>query len=266
VVLLGETHDNPDHHRLQAWFIRELAHKGRHPAIVMEMIGADKAEALATYQASNAATADGLGATLDWANSGWPDWALYRPIVEAALGAGFTILPGDASKSQIQQIGATGLKALPEYERERLGVAHGFPAKLSTALIEDIKVSHCNQLVESDVGQMADVQRFRDAALADNILKAVQKSGNGAILIAGGGHVRLDRGVPYYLHERAPGLRIVSVLFNEVVDGVENPQDATPRDPDGKPAVSFVWFTPRSERPDPCEELRRQLQQKSSAG
>ena len=37
-VLLGEIHDNPDHHLLQAKIIRRLTADGRHPAIVFEMI------------------------------------------------------------------------------------------------------------------------------------------------------------------------------------------------------------------------------------
>ena len=40
-VLLGEIHDNPDHHRLQAQLIDGLVRKGRRPAIVFEMIPAN---------------------------------------------------------------------------------------------------------------------------------------------------------------------------------------------------------------------------------
>ncbi|MHA1548233.1 MAG: ChaN family lipoprotein, partial [Alphaproteobacteria bacterium] len=36
-VLLGETHDNADHHRLQAWLIDRIA-MHRKPTVVMEMI------------------------------------------------------------------------------------------------------------------------------------------------------------------------------------------------------------------------------------
>ena len=72
--------------------------------------------------------------------------------------------------------------------------------------------------------------------------------------------------MPYYLHLRAPSLKVLTILFTEVEDGVNNPEDAIPRDPDGKPVANIVWFTARSERPDPCEELRKQLQQKSSTG
>ena len=266
VVMIGETHDNPDHHKLQAYLIREIAKKNRHPAVVMEMIGADKAESLASYQVASNANADGIGNTLDWSSSGWPDWSIYRPIIEAALGASDTILPGDASKVQIQQVGDGGLRVLSEYERDRLNINRALPVRLAAALADDIKLSHCNQLQESEIAKMTEVQRFRDAVLADNVLKAAQKSSGGAILIAGDGHVRSDRGVPYYLHARAPGLKVVTILLKEVETGVENPEDAVPRDPDGKSVANFVWFTARSDRPDQCDELRKQLQQKNGTG
>src|SRR5215475_6430614 len=36
-VLLGEKHDNPDHHRLQTWLLRALVVAGRRPAVGFEM-------------------------------------------------------------------------------------------------------------------------------------------------------------------------------------------------------------------------------------
>lgn len=264
IVLMGETHDNPDHHKLQAWLIRELARKSKHPAIVMEMIGGDKADVLANYQVANGASADGLANTLGWENSGWPAWDLYRPIAEAALGANFTVYPGDASKTQIAQVSQSGLGALSYGERVKLGLASQFPAALNQALATEIKAAHCNQLTDAEVIPMTMVQRYRDAVLADNVLKAADKSGGGAILIAGSGHIRTDRGVPYYLRTRASGLKVVSILLSEVEAGVENPDTAVPRDPDGKAAADFVWFTARSERVDPC--IQYQQQKSSGAG
>src|SRR5512140_2306691 len=41
MVLLGEQHDNVDHHRMQAALVRAMADAGRHPAILFEMIDTD---------------------------------------------------------------------------------------------------------------------------------------------------------------------------------------------------------------------------------
>ena len=55
----------------------------------------------------------------------------------------------------------------------------------------------------------------------------------------------------------APTRQTVSVMLLEVEDGKADPAAYLPRDPDGKPAADYVLFTPRHERPDPCEKMRQ---------
>ena len=84
-VLLGEKHDNRDHHRLQAWLLRALIAAGRRPAVGFEMFTADDAPAIARQLAAHPTDAVGLAEAVNWQRSGWPDWAMYQPIAEAAL-------------------------------------------------------------------------------------------------------------------------------------------------------------------------------------
>lgn len=58
VVLLGEKHDNPDHHRLQARVLQGVA--ARKPTVVLEMIERDQQEALDTYLQQHPGDAAGL--------------------------------------------------------------------------------------------------------------------------------------------------------------------------------------------------------------
>ena len=62
--------------------------------------------------------------------------------------------------------------------------------------------------------------------------------------------------MPWYVRQRAPEKKVVSVMFVEVEDGTTDPEAYVPRDPDGKPAADFLVFTPRAERGDPCEKMR----------
>jgi hypothetical protein len=61
-----------------------------------------------------------------------------------------------------------------------------------------------------------------------------------AALIAGNGHTRSDRGVPWYLDG---GARVVA--FVEVRDG-----EAEPRAYEAP--ADYVWFVPRVDDADPC--------------
>ena len=74
-VVLGETHDNPDHHRLQARLIEGLVATGGRPAVALEMIALDQAEALAAQLARAPGDIDGVAEAVGWDESGWPDWA-----------------------------------------------------------------------------------------------------------------------------------------------------------------------------------------------
>ena len=72
------------------------------------------------------------------------------------------------------------------------------------------------------------------------------------VLIAGGGHVRRDRGVGWHLNAMAPGVPQLAVLL------VEGPEsfDRVPLAPDGTPAADIVILTGEAERADPCVEMR----------
>lgn len=255
-VLLGEVHDNADVHRLQAWLVAKAA-EGRRPAVVWEMIPRDKAEALESYLAKPGATAAGLAEAVDWDTSGWPAWRIYQPIAEAALARGLPIRAGDPERALRKQVGTAGLNALTAEGRKALLVERPLGKSLGDALIEELYNSHCEMVPRTALGPMSDIQRLRDAVLADSLAKA---AGDGsAILIAGNGHVRSDRGVPWYLSQRIPGASISTVMLLEVETAVTTPQLLIPTAPDGTPAADYAWFVPRAERDDPCEELRKRF-------
>ena len=66
-------------------------------------------------------------------------------------------------------------------------------------------------------------------------------------------------GVPWYVRRMAPQMQVMAVMLLEVEDGPADPETYLPRAPDGKVAADYVLFTPRHERPDPCEKMRDQF-------
>ena len=255
-VVMGETHDNADHHRLQAWLIDKIAVNAK-PAIVMEMINLDQSEALAAYLARPGANAAGLGPALGWAASGWPRWPMYQPIAEAVFRAGLPLLPGDPGRAAIRRLASDGLDAIDGAEQKRLALDQPLSPRLAEALNQDIRDSHCNLLPQAMLGPMTQVQRFRDAALADALIKA--GVGAGAILITGNGHARSDRGVPWYLARRDGGARVATVMLVEIAEGAKTVEELAAAGPDGKPAADYLWVTPGAERQDQCEKLRQRF-------
>lgn len=251
-ILLGEKHDNPDHHAIQAWVVKSLAQAGRRPGVAFEQLDSDQAPALAQYLARDTADAAGLGQAVGWEARGWPDWSMYAPIAVAALGAGLPIVAADLSKEAQRAIGrGIGLAA----ERHaRLGLDVTFDAAQSASLSNELDASHCGHLPASAIPRMMDVQRARDAHMAATLVDAARLPGtDGAVLIAGVGHVRRDRGVPWHLTRLAPDRSVASVALVEV-----DPDRTAPSDYDPGP-FDYAWFTPRVDDDDPCAKFAEQL-------
>jgi uncharacterized iron-regulated protein len=257
-VLLGEKHDNPDHHRLQAWLVESIARAGARPVIVFEMISRDRDAALGAAIAAHPDDPDAVAAALDWAQSGWPEFALYRPIFAAALASRLPIAAGDVPRSDLARLRRGGLDALPAAERARLALDPPPSEEARRAFADEVRESHCGMAPEAMIDAMIDVQRVRDATLADALLGS--GASGGGVLIAGAGHVRGDRGAPLYLARRAPEKRVLALAF------VEAPREEAGReDPSERAArlgreFDLVWFTPRVDDEDPCERFRHELE------
>jgi uncharacterized iron-regulated protein len=252
-VLLGERHDNPDHHRVQAGLLRALLATGRRPAVAFEMFSADDAPAIARHLAAAPRDAAGLARAVDWARSGWPAWAHYEPIAQAALDAGVPIVAANLSPAVARALARGDRTALSPHLATRYALDRPLPDGGQAALAAEIHASHCGHLPDGRVEGMVLAQRARDAALADGLLTATR---DGAVLVTGNGHARRDRGVPLYLRAREPEAVVAVVAPLEVRDGWTRPADYEAA-LGGPIPYDWVWFTPRMDDVDPCARFRR---------
>ncbi len=251
IRLVGEVHDNRDHHALRA---AGLAAGGG--AVVFEQLRADQQPAIDAFMAlpKGKRTLDALLGAVEWDKSGWAKYD-YMPLLEAVIAAGLPIYAGDPPKELIRKAAKEGRGALAAEERQRLGLDTPLDPSLHEASLTELEASHCGAMPKTAFGGMAFAQRLRDATLADVALQANERHG-AVTVFAGNGHVRSDRGVPWYLRLRAPGLRVAATMLVEVEDGKTDPEAYVPRGPDGKPAADSIVFTPRAAREDPCAAFR----------
>lgn len=270
VVLLGEVHDNPGHHRRRAALLRELIQaRGGLPArrssasLVMEQLRAEQRAGLDAFYAGTTRTSAELFRLVEWENSGWPPQALYAPLIDAALELSLVIRAGDPSRALVRAVARQGLGAMAADEREALGLMAPLEPELAAALDAELADSHCGALPSSALAGMAAAQRLRDGNLARVVADEAAARGS-AFLVAGNGHVRRDRGVPWYLMRRDPRLRIATVMLVEVAEGAEDAAPVLPRDPMGRLAADLVLLTARVTRPDPCAAMTEKMKRKSS--
>lgn len=230
VVILGETHDNPAHHETQAAWVAAL----RPNAIVFEMLTAAQAAAdVPGLRADQAA----LEAALGWADSGWPDFAMYYPVFAASEA---TVYGAAVPRETVRAAFGGDVMALFGAEAEDYGLNEALPAaQLSTRL--DLQFdAHCEAMPRDALGGMVEIQRLRDATLAQTVVQALEQVGAPVVVITGNGHARRDWGVPSYLARVVPDVPVF--VLGQSEDGAM---------PEG--GFDLIVDAPAVDRPDPCE-------------
>jgi len=234
VVILGEVHDNPIHHRNQADAVAALGPA----AIVFEMMTPRQAARVTPLLRGSPQQ---LAMVLDWAASGWPDFALYHPIMAAAPGA--AVVGGGLPRDEVRAAMTEG--AAPVFGAGAADYGLDLPlAADEQAAREALQAeAHCDALPPGMLPGMVAAQRLRDAALARAVLAALDEHGAPVVLITGTGHADRERGVPAMLRLAAPGVDVVSVAQLEADPGPDAPYD-------------FWVVTEPAPREDPCAALR----------
>jgi uncharacterized iron-regulated protein len=231
-VLVGEQHDNPDHHAVQLWLLRELAAQRPQGSLLMEMLNPDQQAKVDAAQAASRAGRPPANPyqALSWQAS-W-DWGVYGALVNYALRQPYPLLSANLDRSQIMQI---------YKQRPTLSGEASTTQQVQATLLEDIRTSHCGLLPESQMPAMLAVQQQRDRRMAERLLAAPTP----ALLLAGAFHVRKDLGVPLHLKDLGAGQDNLVLILAEVgkTVTVEN--------------ADYVWYTAAQPEQDFCQGLRR---------
>lgn len=231
-LLLGEQHDHPEHHRLQAEWIRILAAREQLGAVALEM--ADHS------QQPYLDAALGLGDTmtaepLHW-QPGWP-WALYSEVVSTALNHASIVIGADLTRDEQRQAYHEGA---PEGD---LGDSH---AAFMRELLFD---SHCGQLPRQSLDGMRQVQLARDQQMAARLQRHTEPRLTG-VMLTGSIHARRDLGIARWM-ARTP---VVSVLMIPADTG-DAAEDYLPEPLGSQPSADYLVFTSILPERDYCAEL-----------
>lgn len=226
-VLVGEQHDNPDHHVLQLWLLRALEARREQGSLLLEMLASGQqplAEDVA-QQLREGRQIDNLAKALEWSN-GWP-WALYGPIVRHGLAQDYGLRAANLDRAEIMEIYRE-----PPVLRGPASTA----ATVREPLLAHIREAHCDKLPISQLPAMLAVQQQRDRRMAERLLVAPQP----AMLFAGAFHVRRDLGVPLHMSDLGAPDDAQVLILSEV----------------GKPVTAaqadYVWYTAALPAEDHC--------------
>lgn len=226
-VLMGEQHDNQDHHQLQQWLLQQL----KPSTLVLEMLTQDQQPSHLLPANSHA---DTLQAALNWNDKGWP-WALYGPVITTAVNQATELVAGNINRETVSAI------AMGQQQ-----VEHTLPSTTTDWLLEQVFSGHCGLMPKQHLQPMVAVQIARDQAMA----KALTEAEPPAILLAGGVHVDKRYAVPAHMKGNPITLLLLEVAEDK--PALEHYQ-ISPEQAD------FVWFTPKQSDEDKCAALEAKL-------
>lgn len=245
IILIGEHHGNPAHHRIQTSLIEMLIKVGRRPVLLFEML-AERQEIRYGLYRRNARAGSALDKVqelddvLEWSVRGWPNLPAYPPLFVLAEAYDLEVGHADLPADLVGNISRYGVAAIPKSLRDRLFGA------LSAADLQDVAgrlapvvaLAHGMKPNDPTAGGLIAAQLAKDAYMALRLSGQPRP----VVLIAGVEHVRTDVGVPLHLAKRGFAGKVLSISVpNEARDGIG---------PDGndlaragiKPPFDWIWL------------------------
>lgn len=230
IFLLGERHDHPQHHENQAVWLEQIA-KQNNTIVVMEMMQTH--QRLEPHQRPS--TAEQWEMLLNWEESGWPNFDIYRPLFDVITKYQLDVLPGTLHTPQ------RNMKDRLEVLRKEVFRVLSIPDDIKQQMGQEMIDAHCGLLPPQYISPMVEIQWLKDAFMSQQIISALNKAPQ-VVLIAGNGHTQSRSGVP--VHLRAAGYQVLSVVQEE---------------PDKASYASKENYVVRTEpfpMDDPCVSLR----------
>jgi len=220
VVCFGEQHDSPQHHYAQRRAVEELAARntaGRRLALGLEMFQKPYQPPLSGFVQGSLGEAELLTQS-DWSERWGFDFALYRPLLEAARDRRLDALALNAPRELTRKISRTGLESLDAAERAELpelnldDVAH-------RAYFTQAMSGHPMPANGPKMENMYAVQVVWDETMADTAARWLTAAGPDShlLIIAGSGHCHRNA-IPARLARRVntPVLSLSGVLESQL--------------------------------------------------
>ena len=187
-VLLGEEHDQPVHHQIEAYLMQKLEQKRPLAAVVLEMLSVDQQVQINQLQQQQTALfAEEIPAQIGWKH--W-DWHQYQDLIVSRLSEATPLIAANLTEAEIKTLydGAQPLRG-----------SISVTPQVRTQLAQLIQAHH--PLPPNILEKAVTVQQFRDRRMAEMLVKNTPNSTAYALLAAGNNHVRKDLGVPLHLQD-----------------------------------------------------------------
>ena len=197
IVLVGEHHNNADHHLAQLQIIQALHGAGRNVAIGMEMFRQDSQQALNQWTAGQLEEDQ----FIKLFNDNWTfGWKLYRPILMYARDNQLPVVGLNVSRKITLQVAYHGFESL---NSEQKGALEGITCNVTPEYRDFIKKAYgAHGHGRMNLDRFCEAQLVWDSVMALNAIAYLnQHSETILVIVAGSGHAR-KLGIPTQLAKR----------------------------------------------------------------
>ena len=231
VVFVGEQHDDPNTHRLEAAILQGLLRRGKAVTVSLEMFERDVQSTLDAFLAGRIDEAAFLAAARPW-----PRYATdYKPLVEVASANRWPVIAANVPRkyaSTVSKAGLGALESLPPAERAHVAKDIQCPLDAYFDRFAETMNSHpmpgSEKLPEAERRATSEryyfAQCIKDETMAESIASAVDSNSSrqGPVVhFTGAFHSDFGAGVAERVRRRLPSKRavVISIL---PVDSLDN--------------------------------------------
>lgn len=221
-LIVGEKHDNAQHHLIEMWLIKNLPQQRPQGSVLLEMLTIDqqpRVDQLKKWLKDDPMVREGRIQTLINWQQGWP-WEMYHGVVMQTLRTPYPLLVANLSREQVQS-----LYKNPQLPAGKISTA----PQVQNAIRETIVTMHDGKIEPAQLKAMLAIQQQRDRFMAQQLLAAPAP----AMLIAGGYHAAKTMGVPLHMQDLAPSSRPIVLMLAETGMNITLAQ------------ADYVWYVPQ---------------------
>lgn len=210
IVYVGEKHDEPLHHRIQAAVLEGL--HARRPGLIVgiEMLDVTQQDKLDGYL-------DGTIPETEfekfWNKSWGYPFAIYRPILAFAKANGVPVRALNAPIGVVRQVARGGLASLSPEQRALIpAVLHPMEDARYLEWVKKSFEGH-GPMPPERMKNMMEAQTVWNETMADSLLWAAREAEGPVLVIAGTGHMIFDAGIVESVRHRAAPAQCVVLPY-----------------------------------------------------
>lgn len=230
VLFLGEPHDDPATHRLEAATLEGLARRRANVVLAMEMFERDVQPLLDNYLSGSAPERDFVAGSRPW-----PRYSTdYRAMVEFARASKWPVIASDVPRRLASLVSRRGLKIILDSisATDRAFTAHDVTCPHDDYFARFAKTmagmpSHSGDSSKDSAAEKAatieriyQAQCIKDETMGESVAKAYTAAPPGALVVHVNGAFHSDYGLgtAERVKRRLPGKRVAVVSFVPVKD------------------------------------------------